>query len=164
MNHAPHQPGGQAREAQETELRHGLCAPNGRQHASICIDKRLALLRRNTLTNELGDIAALLHGNGGYPRQSAPSLVGTMRGIADDKNPGVTRDRQVSLNLDPTGPILWNSERSEKRRRLVARRPNDTRGPNEFVSDHQALGADLAHRAVKFDRDTLSFERHHRFS
>ena len=86
-----------------------------------------------------------------------------MRGIADDKDPGVVRNRQIPLNLDPTGPVLGNCERGQNRRRLVACRPDDIRGPNEFASDHHAIGANLTHRAVELDRDPHAFERGGRF-
>src|SRR5262249_431705 len=59
-------------------------------------------------------------------------------------------------------PVLRNSQRTKKRRRLIARRPNDTRRPNKFASDHQAFGADFAHQAVEPDRDALTLKRSHR--
>ena len=86
-----------------------------------------------------------------------------MRGIADDKNPGVFWNRQILLNLDPTRPIQGESERRQKRRRFIACRPDDVGGPNEFAPDHQAIRANLTHPAVGHDRHAFALERSLRF-
>ena len=86
-----------------------------------------------------------------------------MRGIADDKNPGVFWNRQILLNLDPTGPIQGKSERRQKRRRLIACRPDDMRGLNEFAPDRQAISANLTHPAIDLDRHAFALERNLRF-
>src|SRR6185295_12183218 len=136
---------------------------DGRQHASIGIDKWPALVRSSLLSNKPRDIAALLYRDGSEALQRLPVRIDTMCGISDDKDPGFARNRQVCSNLDPTGLVLRNCERVQKRRRPVACSPDDIRRSNELASDHHAIGPDLTHQALQPNCDTLAFKRVRRF-
>src|SRR6476469_11108006 len=63
VHDAPEQPCEESRHMQPTDLRHGLGPPNGREHASVDIDKRPALARSRVMLDYVSHIAALLNGN-----------------------------------------------------------------------------------------------------
>src|SRR5205823_4868866 len=112
MNACPHEPREKSAHANLTGLQDGEPLPDHRHAALVEVAKRTQ--RRSapeTLSDQPSRIAAFLDRDLRHTGQGSSVLL-ERRGIADDEDLGMPRDREVLLDAYPSGPIRRNSERS----------------------------------------------------
>ena len=111
MDKAPTEPGDEAAELDFAKHPNGFGAADRRHRSLIEVSKRRAHLRGEFFSEEVGDVAALLHRDRGEPRQGLPFFIEGAGRIADDENFGMVRDREIGPYRDASLFIERHPER-----------------------------------------------------
>jgi hypothetical protein len=124
------------------------------------------LFTMHSVSDQPGDVSALLHGDGGDARQRVALPVGTMGQIADDEDLGMAVDGQVGLDGHSAATIRFEPRRVgqslAKGDCPDARAPKDRLGRDLFgfavVADGQPVGLDVLDARVEPNLDLERFE------
>src|SRR3989454_7039892 len=142
MNACPHEPREKSAHANLACLQDSEPLPDHRHAALVEVAKRT--WRRSaseTLPDQPSRIAALLDRDLRHTGQGSSVLL-ERRGIADDEDLGMPRDREVLLDAYPSGPIRLDGEPLPGRRRGHPGGPDDRLARDALTHHDDAVGVD----------------------
>ena len=165
MHDEPRQPRDGPAQFQFSNLRDGGRAPDRRHRALVEIGEQLPRMRLRGISrdpqlvlNDFCRMRAHLDRPLRDTRHQDSVAIDERGEISHGKHFGMTRDAQVGQNRDAPRAIRGSAEHFREWTRAHSRGPDDVRGANNFVADHNLAFADRTHARVGPHLHTEFFE------
>jgi hypothetical protein len=107
VDEQPHDPRGEPGQVDALHVRDGLRAADGRQVALVAVPERRRAPSREPGADQLGGVAALLHGHRRDAGELRDPAVGSAHAhhVADREHLGMPRKREVGRDGHPPGAV-----------------------------------------------------------